>query len=91
MTKCSEACGHCGRCDNEPEPPCCAWCGEPINDPWTDTHAPYCSPECALRAELDSPEDCERENTARALTRTERHQLAADHGVDTWEDYRGER
>jgi len=27
----------------------------------------------------------------RILTRHERHQLAADHGVDTWEDYRGEK
>lgn len=34
-------------------------------------------------------EQCAEE--PRRLSRYERHQLAADNGVDTWEDYRGER
>lgn len=36
---------------------------------------------------------CSKEFNApvRKLTVHERHELAADHGFDTWEDYRGER
>jgi hypothetical protein len=36
--------------------------------------------------------DCRRERSRgwKGLTVTERHQMAADAGVDTWEEYRGE-
>jgi len=44
----------------------------------------------------DSCHDCYelqygRYHRPRKLTQHERHQLAADAGHDTWEDYRGER
>ena len=44
----------------------------------------------ATRSDAD---DDAADNDARhpSLTRSERHQLAADHGCDTWEEYRGER
>jgi hypothetical protein len=34
---------------------------------------------------------CEGCRDRRPLTTHERHQEAADNGIDTWEDYRGER
>jgi hypothetical protein len=37
----------------------------------------------------DNEEALHRERVR--LSRHERHQLAADNGVDTWEEYRGER
>ena len=31
-------------------PGVCAWCGDPMTD---DTHVPYCSIGCSVRAEVD--------------------------------------
>jgi hypothetical protein len=35
--------------------------------------------------------ECEAQQPPRKLTAYERHQLAADHGVDTWEEWKGEK
>ena len=35
--------------------------------------------------------DADRIQERKKLTRYERHQALADRGIDTWEDYRGEK
>jgi hypothetical protein len=56
----------------------CEHCGGPKDCRWAGGEKD-CSNGCTVRAGRSK------------LTTHERHQLAADNGVDTWEDYRGER
>lgn len=51
---------------------------------WYPTYGLVC-PECMGLAEEEEPKK------SRKLTRMEKLQAAADAGVDTWEEYRGER
>lgn len=59
--RCSDACGHCGRCtadwENDTEYFICIWCGDKAPDIAGEGYWPYCSSLCASRAETDSLED----------------------------------
>jgi hypothetical protein len=66
------------------------------NGVWWISHTPIEGAERvdpAPAPELDQGEQADRDDRPerRRLTTYERHQAAADAGVDTWEDYRGER
>ena len=41
-------CPHCGYGPRDPE--VCNYCGDPLDD---DEHYPYCSAECAVKAETE--------------------------------------
>ncbi len=98
MSVCSVHCGYCGRCTGRDDTPGpvdnCLWCSEPLSGnlevAWDNY--PYCSKDCSLAAERDEQVDRYVNVTARRrLTTVERHQLAADAGRDTWDDFSGER
>lgn len=67
------------------EPVTCLWCGYLMYDETTD-FAPYCSRVCMTEAEQDEPP-----RPSSRLTRHEQLEGLADRGIDTWEDYRGEK
>jgi uncharacterized Zn finger protein (UPF0148 family) len=73
----------------------CPDCGEPLEFDEVDIgvgvqRGNYNCPNCgwAPKQAEDEPED---DDPPRRMTRQERLQAAADAGIDTWEEYRGER
>lgn len=71
------------------EPTHCLWCGGEMYDE-TSNYAPYCQRACAeSRAKQESDEN--ETKPRRYLSRQEQLEGLADRGIDTWEEYRGEK